>query len=81
MPAPQPSSLEEAAPPQPPRPLNPRLQAESTLKEAFPTIDAAVVKAVLTASGGQLEPAFHALLGTYTLRKCDVHLLTQFRDV
>lgn len=38
-------------------------QAENTLKEAFPSIDAAVVKAVLRASGGQLEPAFNALLG------------------
>lgn len=54
---------EETAPPQPPRPLNPRQQAEHTLKEAFPSIDATVVRAVLTASGGQLEPAFHALLG------------------
>lgn len=34
-----------------------------TLTEAFPTIDLAVVKAVLTASGGKLEPAFNALLG------------------
>ncbi|MCJ1399023.1 ubiquitin-binding protein cue5 [Xylographa trunciseda] len=54
---------EDVAPPQPPRPLSPRQQSENTLKEAFPSIDAAVVKAVLTASGGQLEPAFHALLG------------------
>ncbi|MCJ1315059.1 ubiquitin-binding protein cue5 [Xylographa vitiligo] len=57
------SAQEDAAPPQPPRPLSPRQQSENTLKEAFPSIDAAVVKAVLTASGGQLEPAFHALLG------------------
>lgn len=54
---------EEVAPPKPPRPLNPRQEAENTLREAFPTIDAAVVKAVLTASGGQVEPAFNALLG------------------
>lgn len=54
---------EEAAPPKPPRPLNPQSQAENTLKEAFPTIDAAVVKAVLIASGGRVEPAFNALLG------------------
>lgn len=33
------------------------------MKEAFPTIDAAVVKAVLIASGGKIEPAFNALLG------------------
>jgi len=54
---------EDVAPPKPPRPLSPRLQAENTLREAFPSIDAAVVKAVLTASGGKVEPAFNALLG------------------
>jgi hypothetical protein len=53
----------DAPPAKPPRPLSPQQQAENTLKEAFPNIDAAVVKAVLTASGGQLEPAFNALLG------------------
>lgn len=56
------------APPHPPRPLNPQEQAESTLREAFPTIDAAVVRAVLTASGGQVEPAFNALLGIWGLK-------------
>lgn len=55
---------ENAAPPKPPRPLEPDQQAENTLKEAFPAIDAAVVKAVLRASGGKVEPAFNALLGT-----------------
>ncbi|TVY81110.1 CUE domain-containing protein [Lachnellula suecica] len=54
---------EETAPPKPPRPLSPQQQAENTLKEAFPSIDAAVVKAVLSASGGRVEPAFNALLG------------------
>lgn len=43
--------------------LSAREQAENTLKEAFPTIDPAVVRAVLTASGGRVEPAFNALLG------------------
>lgn len=43
--------------------MSPRQQAEVTLIEAFPSIDAKVVKAVLTASGGQVEPAFNALLG------------------
>ena len=52
-----------AAPPKPPRPLNPQEQAMNTLKEAFPSIDASVVKAVLQASGGQVEAAFNALLG------------------
>jgi hypothetical protein len=50
-------------PPKPTRPLSQREQNENTLKEAFPTIDAAVVKAVLTASRGEVEPAFNALLG------------------
>jgi hypothetical protein len=58
-----PTAEEEIPPPKPPRPLSPQQQAENTLKEAFPSIDAAVVKAVLTASGGRVEPAFNALLG------------------
>lgn len=44
-------------------------QAENTLKEAFPTIDAAVVRAVLRASGGNVEPAFNALLGKHRDRQ------------
>lgn len=56
-------AAEEAPPPKPPRPLSPMAQAEATLKEAFPSIDAAVIKAVLVASGGNVEPAFNALLG------------------
>lgn len=61
-PKPSPPPKDEVPPIKPPRPVNPREQAEQTLREAFPTIDAAVVKAVLTASGGQVEPAFAALL-------------------
>lgn len=53
-----------AAPPKPPRPLSPKQHAENTLKEAFPTIDAGVVKAVLTASNWNVERAFNALLGS-----------------
>ncbi|KAI9738478.1 MAG: ubiquitin-binding protein cue5 [Claussenomyces sp. TS43310] len=56
-------TAEQLPPPKPPRPLSPQQEAENTLKEAFPSIDAAVVKAVLTASGGRVEPAFNALLG------------------
>lgn len=56
-------SGEDIPPPKPPRPLSSNQQAENTLKEAFPSIDAAVVKAVLRASGGSVEPAFNALLG------------------
>jgi len=54
---------QENAPPQPPRPMSQFDQHVLTLTEAFPTIDLAVVKAVLTASSGKLEPAFNALLG------------------
>lgn len=54
---------EDVPPPKPPRPLPPSQQAENTLKEAFPTIDVAVIKAVLRASRGNVEPAFDALLG------------------
>jgi hypothetical protein len=43
--------------------MSPREQAEQTLKEAFPSIDAGVIRAVLTASRGDIEPAFNALLG------------------
>ncbi|KUJ18101.1 uncharacterized protein LY89DRAFT_684028 [Mollisia scopiformis] len=57
------ATVEDEAPAKPPRPLSPQQQAENTLKEAFPSIDAAVVKAVLRASGGHVEPAFNALLG------------------
>lgn len=60
--SPPPSSGEDVAPPKPPRPINPQQQAENTLKEAFPSIDASVVRAVLRASGGNVEPAFNALL-------------------
>ncbi|KXT03907.1 hypothetical protein AC578_9305 [Pseudocercospora eumusae] len=54
---------EEIPPTKPPRPMSPMQQAENTLIEAFPTIDTKVVKAVLHASGGKVEPAFNALLG------------------
>lgn len=48
---------------QPARPLTPNSANRATLQEAFPNIDASVIRAVLIASGGQLEPAFNALLG------------------
>lgn len=62
---PRPATVEDGPPPKPPRPLSPQQQAESTLKDAFPSIDAAVIKAVLRASSGRVEPAFNALLGEY----------------
>ncbi|KAH7398579.1 hypothetical protein BKA66DRAFT_206861 [Pyrenochaeta sp. MPI-SDFR-AT-0127] len=52
----------EIPPPKPPRPVDPHVQAQNTLIEAFPGIDSNVVKAVLVASGGKVEPAFNALL-------------------
>ena len=67
---PKPDAGEDAPPPKPPRPLAPEQQAENTLKEAFPSIDAVIVRAVLRASGGQLEPAFNALLGIYRYDVC-----------
>ncbi|PLB34617.1 uncharacterized protein BDW47DRAFT_111975 [Aspergillus candidus] len=57
------STSQQNAPPKPPRPLSPQQQAENTLKEAFPSIEGSVVKAVLVASGWDVERAFHALLG------------------
>lgn len=54
---------DETPPAKPPRPISPNVQAENTLIEAFPDIDHKVIKAVLAASGGQVEPAFNALLG------------------
>ncbi|KAJ9644548.1 ubiquitin-binding protein cue5 [Coniosporium apollinis] len=53
---------EETPPPKPPRPMSPQAQAEATLIEAFPAVDPKVVKAVLLASNGRVEPAFNALL-------------------
>ncbi|KAK1506243.1 CUE domain-containing protein [Colletotrichum tamarilloi] len=52
----------EAAPPKPPRPSGETQKTEDILKEAFPSIDISVVKAVLRASGGKIDPAFNALL-------------------
>lgn len=60
---------DEAAPTKPPRPVSQQQKNEQTLKEAFPSIDLAVIRAVLIASGGQIDPAFNALLGTPLTRK------------
>jgi hypothetical protein len=53
---------EEAAPPRPPRPLTEEQKSQQMLKEAFPTVDDSVIRAVLRASGGRIESAFNALL-------------------
>ncbi|KIW71721.1 hypothetical protein PV04_03856 [Phialophora macrospora] len=60
---PNPPPKDEAPPSKPPRPMSQREQAELTLKEAFPSIEISVIRAVLTASRGDVEPAFNALLG------------------
>ncbi|KAK2753444.1 ubiquitin-binding protein cue5 [Onygenales sp. PD_40] len=54
---------DDAPPPKPPRPLSPLQQAQNTLKEAFPSIEDTVIRAVLVASNGNVERSFHALLG------------------
>ena len=74
--APKNTTGDDEAPPKPPRPLSPQQQVENTLKEAFPSIDAAVVKAVLMASGGRVEPAFNALLGATPVNSFTRLLLT-----
>ncbi|KAK3683509.1 hypothetical protein B0T22DRAFT_384542 [Podospora appendiculata] len=53
---------EEAPPPKPPRPTSEAQHNEQMLKEAFPSVDPVVVKAVLSASGSNIERAFNALL-------------------
>lgn len=57
------TTSDEAAPPKPPRPATEQQKNEAILKEAFPSIDLSVIKAVLAASGGRIDPAFNALLG------------------
>ncbi|KAG6011875.1 hypothetical protein E4U54_007860 [Claviceps lovelessii] len=52
----------ETAARKPPRPLTEAQKNVMILKEAFPTVDDTVIKAVLRAGGGQVEPAFNALL-------------------
>ncbi|KAJ4153014.1 hypothetical protein LMH87_009526 [Akanthomyces muscarius] len=53
---------QEAPPAKPPRPMSEAQKNEHILKEAFPTVDQGVIKAVLRASSGRVEPAFNALL-------------------
>lgn len=58
-------------PPKPPRPMSEAQKNQIILKEAFPTVEDGVIRAVLSASGGRVEPAFNALLGAL-LRCCAV---------
>jgi hypothetical protein len=55
-------SEEAQAPPQPPRPLSEFQKSQLTLTEAFPSVEANVVRAVLIAASGQVDPAFNGLL-------------------
>ncbi|KND94166.1 CUE domain-containing protein 5, partial [Tolypocladium ophioglossoides CBS 100239] len=57
-----PDTSSEAPPPKPPRPLTEAQKNVMILKEAFPGVEDPVIKAVLRASGGHVEPAFNALL-------------------
>lgn len=58
-----PVSTDTAAPAKPPRPLSEAQKNVMILKEAFPGVEDGVIKAVLSASAGRVEPAFNALLG------------------
>lgn len=65
-------------PPKPPRPLSPFSQNHLTLSEAFPTVEPNVVRAVLIASSGLVDPAFNGLLSlTDPDYKIDEELLQQ----
>ncbi|KAF5117627.1 hypothetical protein DV452_002281 [Geotrichum candidum] len=55
-------SEEPQPPPQPPRPLSEFQKSQLTLTEAFPSVEANVVRAVLIAASGQVDPAFNGLL-------------------
>lgn len=59
---PAPEDKPPTPPPKPPRPLSPFSQAHLTLSEAFPTVEPNVVRAVLVASSGLVDPAFNGLL-------------------
>lgn len=66
--APEPIGIEGAAeaeapaPPKPARPLSPFAEKQLILTEAFPSIEVNVVRAILIAAQGQLDPAFNGLL-------------------
>jgi hypothetical protein len=55
-------SATEIPPPKPPRPVNRMEQDAKALADMFPDTDAKVIKAVLVASGGDVERAMNALL-------------------
>ncbi|KAK3905350.1 hypothetical protein C8A05DRAFT_12806 [Staphylotrichum tortipilum] len=53
---------DDVPPPKPPRPVSEAQKNQQMLKEAFPSVDDSVIRAVLSASGGRIESAFNALL-------------------
>jgi len=55
----------DVPPQKPPRPLTEMQKKVNSLKEMFPSVDLPVIKAVLSASRGDLDPAIHALLGGF----------------
>ncbi len=61
----QPPTHNEVPPPQPPRPITEQQKNVLMLKEAFPGVDEVVIRAVLSAGGGRIDPAFNALLGSF----------------
>jgi len=65
----EPAGTEDTPPTKPPRPMTEAQKNELILKEAFPGIDESVIKAVLSASRGHIEPAFQALLGEAGLQR------------
>jgi hypothetical protein len=63
-------SATEIPPPKPPRPVNRMEQDAKALADMFPDTDAKVIKAVLVASGGDVERAMNALLSMETPVRC-----------
>lgn len=62
---PLPATVEDEPPKPPAKPQRQPTEAQTNemiLKEAFPGVEIGVIKAVMRASGGQVEPAFNALL-------------------
>ena len=59
------ANASEEAPTKPPRPMDAKEEAQATLIEAFPSVDTKVVRAVLDASGNNVERAFNALLRVF----------------
>lgn len=70
------ASSDELVPSKPPRPQSETPTEVTILKEAFPSVEEPVVKAIIRASGGRVETAFNALLGTCH-QKCRKHMIAE----